>query len=108
MDKSVLIKLCEENHITIAELEKTLGMSNGSLRKEGDIKSQRLKAIADYFHVSMEYLMGVDYVAPVQPDGFLINDEDMEILSKIKASDENKKRMIMYLLAYKGDNNETT
>lgn len=58
MDKNRFIALCDEKKVTIAEVEKALNMSNGSLRKNGDIKGERLLALAKYFDVSMEYLMG--------------------------------------------------
>lgn len=58
MDKSRLKELCQERSISITELERTLGMSNGSLGKEGTISSDRLLKLADFFDVSMEYLMG--------------------------------------------------
>lgn len=58
MDKNKLSRLCEKKNISIAELERNLGMSNGSLRKDGDIKSDRLYAISKFFDVTMEYLMG--------------------------------------------------
>lgn len=51
-------ELCKENGITIAELERTLGFSNSSLRKDGGIKSDRLSKIADYFKVTTDYLCG--------------------------------------------------
>ena len=35
-----------------------MGFSNGSLTKKGSfLRSDRLLAVADYFHVSMEFLM---------------------------------------------------
>lgn len=51
--------LCKEKGITIARLEKELGFANGTIAstKSNNMRSDRLKAIADYFHVSMEYLL---------------------------------------------------
>lgn len=51
--------LCKERKIPISKLEKDLGFSNGyigQLRK-GVFPSNRLILIADYFGVSVEYLM---------------------------------------------------
>ena len=51
-------KLCIEHKTNFSKLEHELGFANGSLAKsDGKIQSQRLKAIADYFGVTMEYLL---------------------------------------------------
>ena len=51
-------ELCKKNGITIQKLEKDLGLSNGSIAKNENMRSDRLLAIAKYFGVSMEYIMG--------------------------------------------------
>lgn len=60
MNTVELIKsMCKERKIAISKLEKDLGFSNGyigQLRK-GVVPNDRLKKIADYFKVSMEYLV---------------------------------------------------
>ncbi|MFR1834194.1 MAG: helix-turn-helix domain-containing protein [Lachnospiraceae bacterium] len=51
--------ICKERKIAISRLEKDLGFSNGyigQLRK-GVFPDDRLKLIADYFNVTVEYLM---------------------------------------------------
>ena len=51
--------ICKERKIAISHLEKTLGFSNGyigQLRK-GVLPDDRLKLIADYLNVSVNYLM---------------------------------------------------
>ena len=51
-------KLCSERNTNFKQLEKILGMGNGTIAKSAPtMRCDRLKAIADYFHVSMEYLM---------------------------------------------------
>lgn len=52
-------KLCKENKIPISKLERDLGFSNGyigQLRK-GVFPDDRLAKIAEYFRVSVDYLM---------------------------------------------------
>lgn len=52
--------LCKEQKISIAELERKTGISNGQIRK-WDVStpgSDKLEAIADYFDVSVDYLLG--------------------------------------------------
>lgn len=49
--------LCIDHKTTIGHLEKIFGFSNGSIRKSKNISSDRLYQIANYFGVSMEYLV---------------------------------------------------
>lgn len=50
--------LCVLNNTNFKALEGDLGFANGSLKKSsGKIQADRLKALADYFNVSMEYLL---------------------------------------------------
>ena len=53
----IVRSLCAKNNISIKYLEKELGFSNGSLAKASTIKGNRLQKIADYFNVSVDYLM---------------------------------------------------
>ncbi|WP_353462502.1 helix-turn-helix transcriptional regulator [Mammaliicoccus sciuri] len=53
--------LCSQKGITIAELERELGFSNAQIRRwhNGRYPSaDRLQKVADYFDVSIDYLMG--------------------------------------------------
>lgn len=52
--------LCKQNGITIAELERRLGFGSSSIRKWTTMNpsANKLKAIADYFGVSTDYLYG--------------------------------------------------
>ena len=55
-------KLLEEHHATAYQVSKATGISTGSLSdwKNGrsSPKTEKLKKIADYFGVSVDYLMG--------------------------------------------------
>lgn len=52
--------LCNEQKISIAELERKTGISNGQIRKWDNSTPgvDKLKLIADYFNVSVDYLLG--------------------------------------------------
>ena len=52
--------LCKEKKITVAELERKTGISNGQIRKWDNSTPgvNKLQLIADYFDVSVDYLLG--------------------------------------------------
>lgn len=52
-------ELAEKNGITIGYLEKTLGFGNATIRgwKESSPSVEKLKKVADYFGVSIEYFL---------------------------------------------------
>lgn len=51
-------QLCVEHGTNLSQLEKALGFANGSLAKSDEkIQSVRLKAIADYFGVTVDWLL---------------------------------------------------
>lgn len=54
-----VLNLCNKEGITIARLEKECGFGNATVRgwKESSPSVEKLKAVADYFHVSIEYLI---------------------------------------------------
>lgn len=53
-----ILNLCKKEGITIARLEKECGFGNATIRgwKESSPSVEKLKAVADYFHVSIDYL----------------------------------------------------
>lgn len=51
-------ELCNEKKTNFSAVEKALGLANASLKKANErMQAIRLKALADYFGVSMEYLL---------------------------------------------------
>ena len=54
--------LCESKQTTITALERDLGLGKGILRKWDEVSpnSDKLQKIADYFHVTVDYLLGRD------------------------------------------------
>ena len=51
-------RLCDDNGIAISRLERELGFSNGYFKnlKKGGIPIDRIEKIADYFHVTTDYI----------------------------------------------------
>lgn len=70
-------ELCKDRHIPISKLEKACGFSNGYIAKlkKGTMPNDKLQIVADYFNVSVEYLMtGEDQAAP-----YYLNDETRDL-----------------------------
>ena len=82
METSDIIRsLCKEKHISVTELESVLGFGNGSLTKKGSfLRSDRLLAVADYFHVSMEFLMD----RPDPSNTFPMSQFEMELVKAFR------------------------
>lgn len=55
----IIRSLCKEHDIAMTALERELGFGRGSIgkMKNGGTSAERLRKIADYFNVSIEYLM---------------------------------------------------
>ncbi|MDT3497183.1 helix-turn-helix transcriptional regulator [Bacillus toyonensis] len=53
-------RLCSEQKITIAELERRIQLSNGQIRKWANQTPgvDKVQKVADYFNVSLDYLLG--------------------------------------------------
>lgn len=56
----IIRELSRQRKISIAELERTLGLSNGSISKwsKNSPNAKYLEKIADFFSVSVDYLLG--------------------------------------------------
>lgn len=53
-------QLCETHGMTFASLERRLDFGNGTIRKWDNAtpSGDKLAKVADYFHVSVDYLLG--------------------------------------------------
>lgn len=96
-------ELASKKKISIAELERTLDLSNGSISKwnVSHPNSDPLKKVADYFNVSTDYLLG-------RTDNPKINngksdedkkEEDLLIAAHIEEnlSEEEKEEVMNYI-----------
>ena len=56
---SNISKLCIKKNITIAKLERECGFGNATIRgwKDSSPSVEKLKKVADYFGVSIEYFL---------------------------------------------------
>lgn len=66
MDLTVVKNLCKQKGITIYELEEACGFSKTYIYnwKRNTPSVDRVKIVADYFGVSIEYLLGENVEAP--------------------------------------------
>lgn len=79
----IIEKLCDKEGIAVTSLEATLGFGRGSigkLKNGGGITATRLKMIADYFNVTIDYLMnGEDKALAAAPE---LNKRDLRDIEK--------------------------
>ena len=86
-------ELCKEKHISVNKLEETLEISKGSLCKIDTNKPSagRMEKIADYFGVTVDFLMGREETAEVAGDDkniIVMDDEAKELLEELKTRPE--------------------
>lgn len=94
--------LCKERKIAISKLERDLGFSNGyigQLRK-GVFPADRLDAIANYFGVSTDYLLGKEKAPTATGERHDVLDEvDVAFYGEFKELDEDQKATIRDMVA---------
>ena len=62
--------ICRERHIAISKLERDLGFANAYISqiKTGNMRADRLSAVADYLGVSTNYLLTGEEKQPVSEE----------------------------------------
>lgn len=90
--------LANDRKVTLAELERNLNFSNGSLRKweTSTPSGDKIEKIADYFNVSVDYLLGRTK-NPYTSNDDLMNTQELETLIMFRKetedmSDDEKER----------------
>lgn len=90
--------LANDRKVTLAELERNLDFSNGSLRKWGTStpSGDKIEKVADYFNVSVDYLLGRTQ-NPYTSNDNLMNTQELETLIMFRKetedmSDDEKER----------------
>ncbi len=74
-------KMCKSKGVTVTGLEKELGFARGSLCKININKPsmEKVQKLADYFSVSVEYLMAGDNDQPIQKQNILTPKDERDI-----------------------------
>lgn len=81
MTYEIIKELCRKSGTTITALEKDLGFGRGSLSKlknGGQASGDRLKKVADYFGVSVAYLMDEQ-----RPESYYLDPETAKIAQEL-------------------------
>ena len=99
--------LCKQNGTNITALERELGFAKGSICKweNHEPSYERVKMIADRFHVSVEYIKNgkdVKWNPKEQTIDYTISlsEEEQDLLMEYRKADETQKEMIRRILAY--------
>ena len=99
--------LCKQNGTNITALEKELGFAKGSICKweNHEPSYERVKMIADRFHVSVEYIKNgedVKWNPKEQTIDYTISlsEEEQDLLMEYRKADDTQKEMIRRILAY--------
>ena len=102
--RDVIKDLAVKKRMSVAELERTLGFGNGSISKwnKQSPSVDKLNKVANYFDVSIDYLLGrpskheapkeleLSANAPLLWEGMPFSDADQELLKNIAARLANK------------------
>lgn len=89
--KERIQELCKKNGISVNKLEKDLGFGGGYISKlcKSTPNTKKIQLIADYFKVSVDYLMtGEEY------DVF--SDENAHLVAKLRKDTELSKALLKY------------
>ena len=99
--------LCKQNGTNITALERELGFAKGSICKweNHEPSYERVKMIADRFHVSVEYIkngedLQWDPAGQTIDYAISLSEEEQEILTAYRSADAVQKEMIKRLLSY--------
>ena len=93
-----VMELCAANNVKQTVLEDTLGFSKGSIGKmqKSEMLPSRLLKIADFFHVSLDYLVaGRESSISSIPIGHTVSDFEYEIIKRFRSLSSDKQGFIL-------------
>ncbi len=98
----IILKLCKEKNVKITNVVKELHMSSGNMNrwKNGIIPhGDNLKKLADYFGVSVDYLLGNnESSSPLVKDS--ISETEQLILSKFRSLTSHQQEKVIYYMDF--------
>ena len=99
---SQFVKLMEMAGVNAAEVSKATGINQSTLsnwkKRNNYISGKNAQLIADYFGVSVGYLMGKE---TGESPKVILSDEEKEILKAYRSADETTQEMVRRILAYR-------
>ena len=106
-------ELAKQKKVSIRQVEEKLGIANGTIRRWGKTNPsvKTVKSVADYFNVSVDYLLGGDEAKPINEPidlAEVANSDDDAVWSRMPSSGgrhltENDKMAIKLLFSDKWD-----
>ncbi|TYA97350.1 helix-turn-helix transcriptional regulator [Lactobacillus sp. SL9-6] len=92
-------ELATEKNISIREVESTLNLANGTLNKWKErANTEKLQKVADYFGVTVDYLLGNDKSSNSSSKSVDLNDDDAFLTFEGKPIPEEDLELIKRLL----------
>jgi transcriptional regulator with XRE-family HTH domain len=95
----IIGKLCANNNTTIAELERNLGFARSTIQKwkQGNPTIKNIKTVADYFDVSVDYILGRTAISATADKA--LSDDDLITIQRLRTNlPEREKDKMMKLL----------
>jgi transcriptional regulator with XRE-family HTH domain len=89
-------ELCRRDGINLKRLEEAVGIGNGIIARwsKSVPSADKLAAVAEYFGVSMEYLLTGKETAPAREEPELSEDEII-LLSAFRSLTEDQRRFVL-------------
>lgn len=86
--------ICVENDMSLAELERAAGLTNGSIRRWDDSlpNIKNVEKVADYFKCSVDFLLGRDESEPE------FSKEEILIARDLKELPQDKKALLSEII----------
>jgi transcriptional regulator with XRE-family HTH domain len=96
-------ELCDFENITIAQLERNLSFSEGSISKwkNSNPSCDKISAVADYFGVSLDFIAGRTSIKHVSES--ILNDKNIisiQVAMDRMNNDEKDKMMMLLKLSF--------
>lgn len=84
-------ELAKQKKVSIRQVEEKLGIANGTIRRWGKTNPsvKTVKSVADYFNVSVDYLLGGDEAKPINEPidlAEVANSDDDAVWSRLLSS----------------------
>lgn len=93
--------LCAEHGLSLAQLERVLNFGNGSMSRwnKSSPSISKVRKVAEYFNVSLDYLIGLDNAEEIAQKNFSKETKAMQDAFN-KLSPKMQKKMIAMIKAF--------